>query len=65
MESIEQLNQERIKKLGVKECYKYLVILEADTIKQVKMKEKTKKNISGERENFSKLSSVAEISSKE
>ena len=36
--------------LGEKETYKYLGILEADTIKQVEMKEKKKlrKNISGE-----------------
>ena len=49
---------------GEKETYKYLGILEADTIKQVEMKEKIKKSISDERENFSKSSSTAEISSK-
>ena len=36
-------NQEKIWTLGEKETYKYLGILEADTIKQVEMKEKIKK----------------------
>ena len=36
-------NQEKIRTLGGKETYKYLGILEADTIKQVKMKEKLNK----------------------
>ena len=33
--------------------YNYMGILEADIIKQVEMKEKFKKSISGERENYS------------
>ena len=33
-------NQDKIKTLGENETYKYLGILEADTIKQVQMKEK-------------------------
>ena len=33
-------NQDKIRTLGEKEAYKYLVILEADTIKQVEMKKK-------------------------
>ena len=37
--------------LREKETYKYLGILEADTIKQAEMKEKTKKYTSKEREN--------------
>ena len=37
---IEQLNQDKIRTLEEKETYKYLGILEADDIKQVKMKEK-------------------------
>ena len=37
------LNQEKIRTLGEKETYKYLEILEADTIEQVEMKEKIKK----------------------
>ncbi len=44
-------NQDKIRTLGEKETYKYLGILEADTIKQVEMKEKIK-NISGELENY-------------
>ena len=39
-EGIELPNQEKIRMLGEKETYKYLGILEADTIKQVEMKEK-------------------------
>ena len=38
-------------------------ILEADTIKQVDMKEKFKKTISGECKNFLKPNYIAEISS--
>ena len=36
-------NQESIRTLGEKENYRFLVILEADTIKQVDMKEKIRK----------------------
>ena len=36
-------NQDKIRTLGEKETYKYLGILEADTIRQVEMKEKNKK----------------------
>ena len=36
-------NQDKIRTLGEKETYKYLGILEADTIKHVKMKDKIKK----------------------
>ena len=36
-------NQDKFKTLGEKETYKYLGILETDTIKQVEMKEKIKK----------------------
>ncbi len=35
--------QEKIRTLGEKETYKYLGILEADTIKQVEMKDKIQK----------------------
>ena len=38
-ERIEQPNQEKIRTLGEKETYKHLGILEADTIKQVEMRE--------------------------
>ena len=40
---IELPNQDKIRTLGEKETYEYLGILEADTIKQVKMKEKKNK----------------------
>ena len=39
-EEMELSNQEKIRTPGEKETYKYLVILEADTFKQVEMKEK-------------------------
>ena len=42
-EGMELLNQDKIKSRGEKEQYKYLGILEADTIKQVEMEEKIKK----------------------
>ena len=45
---MEQPNQGNIRTLGEKETYKYLGILEADTIKQMEMKEKNKKSISGD-----------------
>ena len=42
-DGMELLNQDKIRMLGEKETYKYLGILEADTLKQVEMKEKIKK----------------------
>ena len=36
-------SQDKIRTLGKKETYKYLVIFEADTIKQVEMKDKINK----------------------
>ena len=48
-----------------KKTYEYLTILEADTIKQVEIKEKKlKKSISGGRENYSEPNYIVEISSK-
>ena len=41
-DGIELLNQDKIRTLGEKETYKYLGILEVDTMKQVEMKD-TKK----------------------
>ena len=38
-EGIELSNKEKIGTLGEKKTYKYLVILETDTIKQTEMKE--------------------------
>ena len=42
-DGMELQNQEKIRTLGEKETFKYLGILEADTIKQVEKKEKLKK----------------------
>ena len=39
-DGMELPNQDKIRTLGEKETYKYLGILEADTIKQVEMKDK-------------------------
>ena len=64
-EEIELPNQQKIRTFGEKETYKYLEILEADTITQVQMKETNLKSISRERENYSKPKYIAEISSNE
>ena len=40
-DGMELPNQDKIRTLAEKETYKYLDILEADTIKQVQMKDKT------------------------
>ena len=53
-EGIELPNQERIRTLGEKENYKYLAILETDTIKQVDMKEKILKRVSQKNEKASR-----------
>ena len=42
-DGMELPNQDKIRILGENETYKYLGILEADTIKKVEMKEKIKK----------------------
>ena len=42
-DGMELTNQEKIRTFGEKETYKYLGILEADTIKQVEMKDKIQK----------------------
>ena len=49
-EEKDQPNQEKIKMLREKENYKYLGILEANTIKQVEMKEKIKNNYFGRKD---------------
>ena len=58
-------SQDKIRTLQEKEMYKYLGILEADTIKQVEMKKKFRKNISGELESYLRQNYVAETLSKE
>ena len=62
---MELSNQYKIRTLGENETFKYLGILEADTIKQVEIKKKIKKNISGEQENYSRRNSQVETLSKE
>ena len=42
-DGMELPSQDKIRTFGEKETYKYFCILEADTIKQVAMKEKIKK----------------------
>ena len=44
-DGMERPNQDKISTLGEKETYKYLGILEADTIKQMEMNEKIRKKI--------------------
>ena len=58
-------NKERIWTLGEKETYRYSGILEADTNKQEKMKEKLRQNASGEPQSCSILNNVVETLSKE
>ena len=58
-------NQDMIRTLGEKEIYKYLVILLADSIKQVEMEDNIKKDISEELESYSRQDYVAETLSKE
>ena len=55
MEGMELQNQEKIQTFEEKETYKYLEILEADTIKQEAMKKKKLgKNISEELKSYSR-----------
>ena len=57
-------NQDKITTLGEKITYKYSGILEADTIKHVKLKEEIK-NMSGEIENYLRQNYLEETFSKE
>ena len=61
---MELQNQDIIRTLGEKETYKYLCILEADSIKQVEMKEKIRKEPK-EPESCSRQNYVSENLSKE
>ena len=63
-EGIELPNQEKIRTLREKETYKYMGILEAENMRQLKMKEKIKDSISEERESYSTPNYIAGISSK-
>ena len=60
-EGIEQPNQEMIRKLEEKETFKYLGILEVETLTH---EELNNLNTSGEWENFFKLKHIAENFSK-
>ena len=60
---VELPNLDKIRTLREKETY--LAILEADTIKKVEMKEKFRKNISGELESYSQQNYVLETLLKE
>ena len=51
-DGIELPNQDKIRTLAENDAYKCLGILEADTIEQMLMKDKSKKNISGELGNY-------------
>ena len=62
---MELSNQDKIWTLGENETYKYLGILEADTIKQVEMKDKIQKEYLRRTRNYLRQNSVAETSSKE
>ena len=57
-------NQDKYRRLGEKETNKYLGILEADTIKQVEMKNTEENNISGELKSYSRKNYLAETLSK-
>ena len=61
-DGMELPNHDKIKTLGENKTYKYLGILEADTIKQVEIKDKIQKEYL---ENYSRQNSPAETSSKE
>ena len=61
---IELANKEEIRTLGGKENFKFLGILKADTIKQVKMKEKVHKDYHRRTKNFPRQNSIAESLSK-
>ena len=64
-DGMELPNQDKIRTLGEKETYKYLGILKADTIKQVDMKEKNKKEYLRRTGKLLEKSHLAEIQSKE
>ena len=60
---MEQPNQDVIRTLGLKETYKHMGILEADSVKQVEKKLRKKnlrKNISGELESYLRQNYAAE-----
>ena len=62
---MEKPNLDKIRTFEEKETYKYLGILEAETIRQEEMKEKIRKNISEEPESFSRQNYMTKTLSKE
>ena len=64
-DGMELLNQDKIRTLAGKEMYKYLVILEADTIKKVEMKEEIKKKYPRRNRKLLETNYLAETLSKE
>ena len=64
-DEMELPNQDKIRTLGENETYKYLGILEADTIKQVEMKDKIQEEYCRTRNLLEKKTSLTEILSKE
>ena len=64
-DAIELPNQDKIRTLGEKEIYKYFGIFEADTIKQVEMKEKIKKEYLGRTKSYSRQNFLIKILSRE
>ena len=64
-DGMELPKQDKIRTLGEKEIFKYLGILEADTLKKWRWKKKFRKNIPGEVESYSGLNYQAETLSKE
>ena len=64
-DGMELPNQDKIRTLGEREIYKYLGILERDTIKQVEMKEKIKKEFLKRTRELLKKHYVAETLSRE
>ena len=64
-DGMELPNHDKIRTLGEEETYKYLGILEADTMKEMEIMIRSGKNISRELENYSRENSPAETTSKE
>ena len=62
---MEQPNQDKIRTLAENETYKYLGILEADTIKQVEMRDKIQKEYLRRTRKLLETNSPAETLSKE
>ena len=64
-DGMELPKQDKIRTLGEKETYKYLGILEADTIKQVEMKDKIQKEYLRRTRKLLETKSLAETLLKE